>query len=205
VVGDLRDLMMDQAPVPTMFRPFAQLSDPPMTLMIRTKTDVQAAIPDVRKVISTIDKDAALEFLPLEQVISESILRPRASLLVVATFALVAMMIAAFGLYGLISYRVNDEQQEIGIRLALGAQPGSVRWAVQKRCLMLIFIGAAAGFPSAVVLSRFMRALLYNTEPMELSAYAAVLVILAAVAFCASFGPALRASKMDPAAAIRHE
>jgi putative ABC transport system permease protein len=205
VVGDLRDLMMDQAPVPTMFRPFAQLSDPPMTLVIRTKTDVQAAIPDVRKVISTIDKDAALEFLPLEQVISESILRPRASLLVVATFALVAMMIAAFGLYGLISYRVNDEQQEIGIRLALGAQPGSVRWAVQKRCLMLVFIGAAAGFPSAVVLSRFMRALLYNTEPMELSAYAAVLVILAAVAFCASFGPALRASKMDPAAAIRHE
>lgn len=205
VVGDLRDLVVDAPPVPTMFRPFAQLPDPPMTLMIRARTGVEAVIPDIRKVIRAIDKDTALEFLPLEQVMSDSILRPRASLLVVAAFAMVAMVIAAFGLYGLVSYRVNQQQQEIGIRLALGAQPGSVRWAVQKRCLTLVLLGAAAGFPLALGLSRFMRALLYNTQPAELSAYAVVLAVLTAVAFCASFEPALRASKMDPAAAIRHE
>jgi predicted permease len=205
VVGDVRDLTVDQTPVPTMYRPFAQLSDPPMTLMIRTKGDVESAIPDIRNVIRTIDKDAALEFLPIERAMSDSILRPRASLLVVTAFAAVAIMIAAFGLYGLISYRVNEEQQEIGIRLALGAPPASVRWAVQKRCLILVCLGAAVGFPISLGLSRFMRALLYNTEPAELSAYAAVLVILAVVAFSASFEPAVRASKMDPAAAIRHE
>jgi predicted permease len=205
VVGDVRDLVVDEPPAPTMFRPFAQLSDAPMALMVRSEGNVNAAIPGIREVIRTIDRNAALEFRPLEQAMSDSILQPRASLLVVAAFAMLAMMIAAFGLYGLVSYRVNQQQQEIGIRLALGAQPASVRWAVQKRCLVLVCLGAAPGFLLALELSRFIRTLLYNTNPVELSAYTVVLILLAVVAFCASFEPALRASKMDPAAAIRHE
>ncbi|MBV9265498.1 MAG: ABC transporter permease, partial [Acidobacteriaceae bacterium] len=123
IVGDLRDLAMDVPPVPTMFRPYSQLSDAPMALVIRTKADPLTVIGDVRKQIAGIDRDAALTFQPLRREMSKTILRPRVSLTIMAAFAMVALITAAFGLYGLISYRVNQRQQEIGMRLALGASP----------------------------------------------------------------------------------
>jgi ABC-type antimicrobial peptide transport system permease subunit len=188
-----------------MFRPFAQLADAPMTLVIRTRADPSAAIADVRREIWAIDRDAALDFQPLRSAMSRSILQPRASLVSVAGFALVAMITAAFGLYGLIGYRVNQRQQEIGMRLALGAPAGSVRWSVQKRCLGLVCSGLAIGLPVAYGVSTLMRSLLYETQPAQGSAYGMVVLVFGAVASMASCGPARRASRMDPAVAIRHE
>ena len=205
IVSDLRDLAVDAPPQPTMFRPYAQLSDAPMTLVIRTKADPLVAIPDVRQAIWAVDRDVALEFQPLRSAMSGSILRPRVSLLSIAAFAFVALFTAAFGLYGLISYRVNQRQQEIGMRLALGAPAGWVRWNVQKRCLALVCAGLAVGLPAAYGLSTLMRSLLYETQPNQPSAYILVLLVFGAVALTASYGPARRASQMDPAAAIRHE
>lgn len=205
VVGDLRDLAVAAAPVPTMFRPFAQLPDAPMTLIIRTKIEPAAATLDIRRAIWTVDRNAALEFQSLRQAMSDSILRPRVSLLAVAAFALLGIITAAFGLYGSISYRVNQRQQEIGIRLALGAPASSVRWDVQKRCLALVCSGAAIGLPMAFVLSKLITSLLYKTRPAQASAYLLVLIVFLLVALAASFGPARRASRMDPAAAIRYE
>ncbi len=205
IVGDLRDLTVDTSPVPTMFRPFSQLPDAPMALVIRTKTDPSSAVADVRREIWSIDRNAALEFQPLRQAMSDSILRPRASLLAIAVFAIIAMITAAFGLYGLISYRVNQRQQEIGIRLALGCPAASVRWGVQKRCLILVCSGLAIGLPLAWALSTLMTSLLYETRPTDASAYAMVLLVFIVVALTASYGPANRASRMDPASAIRYE
>jgi predicted permease len=205
IVGDLRDLAVDAPPVPTMFRPYPQLSDAPMALVIRTKADPLAVIGDVRNRIARIDPDAALTFQPLRREMSKTILRPRVSLTIMGAFAIVALITAAFGLYGLISYRVNQRQQEIGVRLALGASPASVRWAVQKRCLMLVCAGLAAGMPMACGLSMLMKSLLYETQPTQPVAYAMVLLVFGWVALAASYGPARRASRMDPAAAIRHE
>src|SRR5581483_10805917 len=113
----------------------SQLSDAPMTLVIRTRGEPAAAAADVRREIRAVDRNAALEFQPLRQAMSDSILRPRTSLLAISAFAIIAMITAAFGLYGLIGYRVNQRQQEIGIRLALGAPASSMRWSVQKQCL----------------------------------------------------------------------
>jgi putative ABC transport system permease protein len=205
IVGDLRDLAVDVSPVPTMFRPFAQLSEAPMTLVIRTKRDPSAAVRGVRREVWAVERNAALEFQSLRQAMSDSILRPRISLLAFAVFALIAMITAAFGLYGLISYRVNQRQQEIGIRLALGCPAASVRWAVQKRCLLLVCWGLAVGLPVAYALSTLMTSLLYQTHPTQPSAYAMVLLVFVVVAFTASYGPARRASRMDPSAAIRYE
>jgi putative ABC transport system permease protein len=205
IVGDLRDLAVDAPPEPTMFRPFSQLSDAPMTLVIRTKGDPAAATMAVRREIWAVDRNAALEFQSLRQAMSDSILRPRVSLLAFTVFALIAMITAAFGLYGLISYRVNQRQQEIGIRLALGCPAGSLRWGVQKRCLMLVCSGLAVGLPVAYALSTLMASLLYKTPPTQASAYAMVLLVFVLVALAASYGPARRASRMDPAAAIRYE
>jgi ABC-type antimicrobial peptide transport system permease subunit len=188
-----------------MFRPYPQLSDSPMALVIRTKADPLAVIGDVRKQIAGIDRDAGLTFQPLRRAMLKTILRPRVSLTIMAAFAFVALITAAFGLYGLISYRVNQRQQEIGMRLALGAPPGSVRWAVQKRCLMLVCAGLAAGMPLAYGLSILMKSLLYETQSAQPVAYAMVLLVFGGVALAASYGPARRASRMDPAAAIRHE
>jgi ABC-type antimicrobial peptide transport system permease subunit len=117
----------------------------------------------------------------------------------------IAMITAALGLYGQISYRVNQRQQEIGIRLALGCPAGSVRWGVQRRCLILVGSGLAIGLPAAYVLARLMTSLLYETHPAEARAYAMVLLVFGTVALAASYGPARRASSMDPLSAIRHE
>jgi predicted permease len=205
IVGDLRDLAVDTSAAPTMFRPFAQLSDAPMTLVIRTRRDPATAIADVRRAIWSIDRNAALEFESLRQAMADSIQRPRVSFLAFAAFAVIAMITAAFGLYGLISYRVNQRQQEIGIRLALGCPAGSVRWGVQKRCLVLVCAGLAIGLPVAYALSTLIASLLYETRPAQASVYAVVLLVFAAVALVASYGPARRAARMDPAAAIHYE
>ncbi len=206
VVGDLRDLAVDAPPAPTMFRPFAQLSDAPMTLLIRTKGNpATAAIAGYRQAIWAADRNAALEFQPVRQAMSDSLLRPRVSLAAFAIFALIALVTAGFGLYGLISYRVNQRQQEIGVRLALGCPAGAVRWSVQKRCLALVCGGLAIGLPAAYALSTLVTSLLYQTQPTEAGAYTIVVAVFAAVALVASYGPARRASRLDPAAAIRHE
>ena len=197
IVGDLRDLALDQPPVPTMFRPYAQLSDLAMTEVVRTTGDPAAAATDVRREMWSVDRNAALEFKPLRRALSDSTLRPRASLVIVTAFALVAMIIAAFGLYALISYRVNQRQQETGIRLALGAPAGSVRWSVQRRCLLLVCSGLAIGLPCAYVLSRLLSSLLYETQPAQAGAYALVLLVFAAVSLAASYAPARRASRLD--------
>ena len=160
---------------------------------------------DLRREIWAVDRNAALEFQSLRQAMSDSILRPRVSLLAFTVFAAIAMITAAFGLYGLISYRVNQRKQEIGIRLALGCPAGSLRWGVQKRCLALVCSGLAVGLPVAYGLSTLMSSLLYKTAPTQASAYAMVLFVFVLVALAASYGPARRASRMDPAAAIRYE
>jgi putative ABC transport system permease protein len=206
IVGDLRDLAVDAPAVPTMFRPFDQLSDAPMSLLVRTKQpDYASAVSDIRRIIWQLDRNAALEFQPLSQALSDSLLRPRASLLLMSAFALIATVTAAFGLYGLISYRVTQRQQEIGIRLALGASTSSLHWNIQKRCLLLVCLGALVGLPTAFALSKLMTALLYETHSTDVSAYAAVLLTFVSVALAASFGPARRAARMDPASALRRE
>jgi ABC-type antimicrobial peptide transport system permease subunit len=176
-----------------------------MTFVVRTKADPVAAIADVRRGIWSLDRNVALEFKPLRNAMSDSLMRPRATLAAIAAFALMAILTAAFGLYGLISYRVNQRQQEIGIRLALGAPAASVRWSVQKRCLALVCAGSAIGLPVAFLLAGLIGSLLYETQPAQASAYVLVAGVFLAVAFAASFGPARRASRMDPVAAIRYE
>lgn len=205
VVADLRDLALDQPPIPTMFRPFAQLSDPSMTLLIRTRHDSASVISDVRRCLQLLDSSVAVEPAPLREVMSNSILRPWASFLAVAAFSCVALITAALGLYATISYRVNQRQQEIGVRLALGARPAMVHWLIQRRSLFLVLAGTFVGLPCAFALATLVRTVLYETEPAEPISYLAVILAFSLVSLIASFGPALRASRLDPSTALRHE
>jgi predicted permease len=205
IVGDIRDLSLDTPPAPIMFRPYSQLSDLVMTEVVRTYGDPAAVASDVRRGIWNVDPSVALEFKPLHRALIDSTLRPRASLAVVMAFALAAIVIASFGLYGLITYRVNQSRQEIGIRLALGAPARLVRWSIQKRALLLVCCGLLIGLPVTGALSKFMSSLLYETHPVQAGAYAVVLIVFIAVALVASGVPSRRAARMDPLAAIRHE
>jgi len=205
VAGDIRDKAADERPLPMMYRPFAQLTQAPMTLVIKTRGAPLVAASDVRSAIWSVNPDVALVLQPMREAMAHSILGRTASLSAMAAFAILAMITAAFGLYGLISYRVNQRQQEIGIRLALGATPANVRWGVQQRCLRLAGTGAAIGLAAGYLTSGLMQSLLYETAPTEVSAYFAVALMFAVVALTASFGPAGRAARLDPAAAIRHE
>lgn len=205
VVSDLRDHYLDRDPQPTMFRPFAQLTWPDMTVIVRTTGDPLSLAADVRRVVSGLAPRVAVEIAPVSDAVEAALERPQVNLLMMAAFAILAVTLAGSGLYGLVAYGVRLRRQEIAIRLALGASAGAVLRAILGRALLWTLAGAAAGLAGGVVLSHVLRALLYGAGDTAAGAYAAVVTTLAAVVLAASFIPARRALRIDPAAALRHE
>ncbi|HEX4166397.1 MAG TPA: ABC transporter permease [Bryobacteraceae bacterium] len=205
VVGDMRDLTVEAAPVATMFRPFAQLSNAQMTMLIRLKTDNPDAHAAIRKAIWAVEPNTPVELQTVRKRMSASLLPQRGALQVMTAFASLATLIAGLGLYGLVSYRVTQRRLEIGIRLALGASPNAVRWAIQKRSMKLAAWGLLIGLPAAYAGSRLITSLLYQTRPNEMSAYAGVCLLFMAVALLASYGPARRAARVETASIMRCE
>jgi len=120
-------------------------------------------------------------------------------------FALAALILASIGLYGLISYSVSQRSQEIGIRLALGAQPGLVIWLVMKEVLVLLAIGLAIGVPAAFGLGKYVSTQLYGIDSRDPGVATATVILLALVSAAAGLIPARRASRIDPILALRHE
>ncbi len=205
VVSDLRDVDLAVDPAPMMFRPYTQLTSPAMTMVVRTRLAGEATAESLRREIAALDPEMPVEVRRLPQTLAKSIERPRTGVMSVAAFAITALIIAGFGLFGVVSYRVNQRRKEIGIRLALGATPSAVRWEVQKRCLALVLGGLAAGIPVGFAASSYLTAMLYRTAPTEVWAYGAVVAAFAAIAWLASYGPAMRAAKTDPAITLRYE
>ncbi len=205
VVGDMRDLSVDAAPVPTMFRPFAQLSDAPMTLLIRVQGRSSGTGTAIRQAIWSVDANIPVQVETVRRTMADSLLPERGALQVMAIFGLISIAIAGLGLYGLMSYRVTQRSLEIGIRLALGASPRAVRWDVQKRSVLLVSLGLLIGLPAAYACARLITSLLYQTRPAEWSVYAGVCVLFSMVALAASYGPASRAARVEPATILRRE
>jgi ABC-type antimicrobial peptide transport system permease subunit len=123
----------------------------------------------------------------------------------VAFFAVTALLLAGLGIYGTISFLVNEQRREFAIRLALGAQKGRVLEMVLRRALALAAAGTALGLAGALIVSHLMAGLLYGVSPTDLSTYAGVTVVLTAVALAASYVPALRAMRLDPIAVLHSE
>ncbi len=205
VVGDMRDLTVDAAPVPTMFRPFAQLSDAPMTMLIRVQRGSPGITAAIRQAVWRVDPNTPVQLETVRRTMADSLLPQRGALQVMAVFSLIAMAIAGLGLYSLVSYRVTQRRLEIGIRLALGASPKAVSWAVQKRSVMLVGWGLLIGMPAAYACARLITSLLYQTRPMEWTVYAGVCVVFGMIAVAASRGPASRAARVEPASILRCE
>ena len=173
---------------------------------VRTDTDPAAIATSVRGVVRQLDEAATVDNIAtMDQIVSNAMSRPRLYAVLLGLFAGVAMMLAAIGIYGVLSYLVAHRAREIGIRMALGAQRFRVVALVLREAAVLTGIGVVAGVIGAAALSRYLEGLLFGLTPLDLTTFIAVVVIFAAVAMLASYVPARRATHVDPLVALRTE
>jgi putative ABC transport system permease protein len=202
VVGDTKSTL--DGPVrQTIFVPVTQRPAFGMVFFVRTSQDPTALSSAVTGVIHATEPEVPVQVRTLDDVVGRTIARPRAISVLVGVFALVALALAAVGVYGVMAYSVRERTQEIGVRMALGASAGSVFRLVFRQALTLVVGGVVAGLVAAGLLTRLMERLLYQVEPLDLTTFAATAVILLVVATVASYVPARRGMRMAPVDALR--
>jgi ABC-type antimicrobial peptide transport system permease subunit len=166
----------------------------------------EALVPAVRQELRTLDPNLPIALVAtLDRLVADSMVRHSFTMLALVIASAVALLLGAIGLYGVISYLVAQRTREIGLRMALGADPGAVLRMVVGQGLRLAGAGLAIGLLGALGLTRLMTGLLYGTSPTDPLTFAAVVGVLAAVAFLASWLPARRAALIDPARSLQAE
>ena len=206
VVGNVQDLALEEEPPLMVYHAQHLFAVPHMTLIVRSGADPTAIAPLIWKTVAEVDSTVpAGSVVSLEERLSEAVAGPRFSTQLLASFALLALAMACFGIYGVTSYSVARRTREIGIRMALGARSGSVVALVLRRGLLLVAIGTVAGTLAALGLTRYLRSLLYETSPTDVATFVAMGLVLAAVGFLSTYVPALRATRVDPLEAVRLE
>ncbi|HEU4617453.1 MAG TPA: ABC transporter permease, partial [Gammaproteobacteria bacterium] len=206
VVGDTKDTTLAGPARPQMYRAHAQRPMGAMTLMVRTAGDPARLAAPIREAVRAIDKDVAVsEVEPLAQVTADSIARPRLLTALLSGFGLLALLLGAVGLYGVIAYGTAQRTREFGVRIALGARTGEVLGLVARDAIRLAGIGLAVGVAGAMALSRVLASQLYGVAPLDPLVFAGAAVLLAAVALAAALVPARRAARTDPMEALRWE
>ncbi|HSL72092.1 MAG TPA: FtsX-like permease family protein, partial [Longimicrobiales bacterium] len=177
-----------------------------MWLMVKTTGDPAAQTGLVRQTVREIDGSLpAFSIMPLENIVSESVAQRRFSMLLLSLFAGVALFLAAVGLYGVVAYAVSQRTQEIGVRMAIGAQRGDVLRLVLGSGMKLATFGIALGIAAALALAGSVATMLFGVTPFDPASYAGTAAILLAVAALACYVPARRAMSVDPLVALRQE
>jgi ABC-type antimicrobial peptide transport system permease subunit len=206
VVGDVKHDGLEKEARPIVYFPNAQETQNIATLMIRTGTDPMKLAPVAEQIIHAYDKDQAIAAIqPLDMFLSKAVARPRFQSVLLASFAGLALLLAAIGIFGVMSYSVAQRTHEIGIRVALGAQRDQVLRLVVGQGLLLALIGTAGGLAGAFALTRYLRTLLFNVSPTDWLTFTTVPLVLCMVALGASYFPARRAMRVDPMQALRYE
>jgi putative ABC transport system permease protein len=206
IVGDVRhESLVDEAE-PTVYFPQSELPYPFITLVIRTDGDPLMMAPAVQREIRTIDPDQPVsDVRTMNQVMADTMGRARFNTLLLGLFAGLATLLAAVGIFGVMNYSVTLRTREIGIRMALGAQPGRVLMLILRQGLVLTLIGIALGLAGALALTRLMSSLLFGVGATDPETFAAIVLLLAVVSFIACYIPARRATRVDPLIALRYE
>jgi putative ABC transport system permease protein len=206
VVGNVKHSSPAEDEAERMYAPHSQNPRGTLALLIRTAGDPNTLITAAQKAVWEGDPEAAVSTVStMEQVLAGVISRPRFNALLLAVFAVVAVVLSAVGIYGVISYTVTQHTREIGIRMALGAQAGDVLKLVVGQGMVLTLIGIAAGVAGALLLTRLMKGLLFSVTATDPLTFAGVSVLLSVIALLACYLPARRATKVDPIVALRYE
>jgi putative ABC transport system permease protein len=206
IVGDVHHGGLDAAPNPTMYVPYKQDVFGSMWMMVRTKGDPARFTPSARQAVREIDSSLpAFSMTPLATVLEESVAQRRFSMLLLGLFALVALFLAAVGLYGVVAYTVSQRTQEIGLRMAIGAQRGDVLRMILGGGMKLATLGIAIGIAAALGLASLVASMLFGVTPFDPASYAITAAVLMIVAALACYIPARRAMGVDPLVALRQE
>jgi putative ABC transport system permease protein len=206
MIGDVKHYGLEEAALPAVYVPQLQRPSSSMTVVVRTTPDPRSLSAAVRSQVFEVDKDQPVSRVRvMEQVVSASVASRRLSMTLLAGFAVVALALAAVGLYGVMSYVVTQRTHEIGVRMALGARVGDVLGLVLKQGMFLVLIGVGAGLVTAVAATRLIASLLYGVSPTDLATFVVIALLLTAVALLACYLPARRATKVDPMVALRYE
>jgi predicted permease len=206
IVGDLRDVALNRKPGPMMYVPFAQAPLWGGEVVVRSSLSASSVADGIRDAVHSIDKSLPVtDVESFPDVLGASVAQERFRTLLMTAFSAVALLLAAVGIFGVLSYSTSQRTREIGIRMALGAQRGEVLRMVVRQGLRLTLIGVAAGIAAALGLTPYLRSLLYGVKPADPLTFVAVSLILIAVALLACYLPARRAAKVDPIVALRYE
>ncbi len=215
IVGSVTEAGLSNGMVPAMYVQQGQVSDGltklansllPMNWAFRTKTDPLLAASSIKREFEALDAQLTpSKVRTMETVIKDSTTRENFNMLLLSVFASVALLLAAVGIYSLMSYSVEQRTQEIGIRMALGAGRGEMIGMILKQGMLLVLAGVVIGLAAAFELTRFLGSLLFGVKSSDPLTFAAVAVILTAVALLAAFIPAQRATRVDPILALRQE
>jgi putative ABC transport system permease protein len=213
VVGEVRQSQLDEQPRAQIYRPWTQMNEASapdflraMDLLVKSAGAPADLVPAIKREVQQIDKEQPLgNVAPLESLLDDSIAPRRFYAVLLATFSIVALLLAAIGLYGVMAYTVAQRTREIGIRVALGALRRHILRLVLREGAVLVLIGAAFGLVAAFASSRLLASLLYGVSATDPQLYLLLSLLLIAVALFACYLPARRAMKIDPMVALRHE
>jgi putative ABC transport system permease protein len=206
IAGNVKDSGLREQESPAIYVPSAQSPWPFMSLAVRTRTDPVGMVSAVKSAIREVDPDQPVtDVKTMDQIVAESLSQPRFWVMLLGLFAVIAWVLAAVGIYGVLSYSVTERTHEIGIRMALGAERRDVLRLVIGQGMVLILMGVGIGLAGAFGLTRLMSSLLYSVTATDPVTFLVVSLLLTAVACLACYIPARRATKVDPMVALRYE
>jgi predicted permease len=204
VISDAKQFSREDEPPITVYFPFEQYVTRNMYLLARTSSEPSAMVSAVTREIQALDPELSVfDVKTMDQRLYESLARRRFSMLLLGAFSAVALVLGAIGLYGVMAYWVNQRTHEIGIRMALGAQPGSIQRFVIGQTLVLAALGIAAGVAGAFALTRIMSSMLFGVSATDWGTFLITPLLLGGVALLAGYLPARRAARVDPIVALR--
>ncbi len=204
VVADVKNASLSQPSEPAVYFTYRQFSFRGFNLVVKGQADAAAAVGGVRAAVQRLDPNLPLSpARTLDRVVAEATDRPRALMLLMSVFAAIALGLAALGIYSVLSYAVNQRQQELSVRMALGAQPRDVLWLVVRQGLTLTLVGAAAGAAGAFALGRTLSSLLYGVSSGDALAFGVAVALATITALAACVLPARRAASIDPLQGLR--
>jgi putative ABC transport system permease protein len=206
VVGDINYSGLDAPPEPVVYYPFRQATTNNQYVVIRTSMNPRSLEPAVKAAVAGLDKDLpVVNVRTMDELMTEAVAPPRFRTVLVSIFAIVGLLLAAIGIYGVMAYAVTERTHELGVRMALGADRGDVLRIVLGEAAWLAAAGVGLGVAGAFGATRLIQNLLFGVTPTDATTFAGIAALLVATAMVASYLPARRATRVDPMVALRYE